>query len=222
MKPRWNATGVVLIFILGLVVLAGFDVLRGSGGPQAASSPEPPPAVDASAQPARFDPGFRVGETAPDFALPDRFGKVQRLSQMVRGDTLLFTTCGCAHCLDLQNYVGILLRKMGDRAPAVINLTTMPPDRELTWIRDTHLPQQFVYEKKNGPVTGMYRGHPCPRVFRLQPGLKVTWIGPSIKDALSLEAVGDAVAANLGFSREAGHSIAPTLLDQQTATKKPH
>lgn len=221
MKPRLNATGVVLIFIVGLGALAGFDVVRGQRSSPAAIAPDPSPAADASASAPTFDPGFRAGETAPDFTLPDRFGKEQRLSKMVTGDTLLFTTCGCAHCLDLQNYVGILLRKMGRRAPKVINLTTMPKDRELTWIRDTHLPQTVVYEEKGGPVTGIYRGHPCPRVFRLEPGLKVAWIGPSIKDVKSLEGVGDAVAANLGFSRDQGHAIAPTILEQQTPPKKP-
>ena len=216
MKPRLNATSVILVGVLGLGALVGIEAVRGALRPQAAPAPSPaaPAPALASRRPVTSnDPGFQVGETAPDFVLPDRFGKDQRLSKLVRGDTLLFTTCGCAQCLDLQHYVGILLRHMGSKAPKVINLTTMPTDRELTWIRDTHLPQTVVYEEKSGPIVGLYRGHPCPRVFRLEPGLKVTWIGPSIKDAKSLEGVGDAVTANLGFSRAEARALAPMEKD---------
>lgn len=220
MKRRWNANTWIAVIVIGVVVLIAFDAVRAALRPPTVT-PKPAQASQVPVVPKRpSEPDFNVGDTAPDFSLPDRYGKTHRLSELVKGDTLLMFTCGCAHCLDLQNYVGLLSKHMKGRPPAVINVTSLPPDAEAAWLRNTQLQQTMVYEKKDGPVVKTYRGHPCPRVYRVEPGLKVTWIGPSLVDTGTLENLGDAVAANLGFTPAEGHALAPTNLDIAIAKQK--
>src|SRR5688572_2916328 len=52
-------------------------------------------------------PDFNVGDQAPDFSLPDSKEVTHRLSELVKKDTVLCFTCGCANCLDVQTYMGI-------------------------------------------------------------------------------------------------------------------
>lgn len=191
MRRHWSANTWVLTILAVILVLAAIDIgSRLLAGPR--REPEAGPAQ-------RYDPAFKMGDLAPDFALPDRSGRRHRLSDLARGDTLLCFTCGCKSCLDLQTYVGELIQKLGPRAPQVLNVTTMPKDREDTWYRDTRLKQTLLYEQKEGPVMEQYRGHPCPRVYRLRPDRRVAWIGPSPRDTPYLAEIGHQVAANLGF-----------------------
>lgn len=178
--------------VLTLLILG--DYLRGSlasreGSPAASGDP-------------KYRPAFHVGEQAPDFSLPDRSGKVHRLQDLVRRDTLLCFTCGCANCLDLQTYMGLLVKRMGQGAPDVISVTTMPRDREQTYFRDTRLKQKLLYEPKEGPVMDLYKGHPCPRVYRLNGDRTVAWIGTSPGDVPYVQVIGNELAENLGFPRE--------------------
>jgi hypothetical protein len=147
-----------------------------------------------------FDPAFRVGDKAPDFTLPDRKGTPHRLSEMVKRDTLLCFTCGCANCIDLQSFTALMLERLGKRAPDVITVTTMPADREDSYFRDTGLKQRLLYERKGGPIGKQYMGHPCPRVYRLAPDRTVKWIGSSPGESRALRKVGLELTAQLGFS----------------------
>jgi len=147
-----------------------------------------------------FDPPFRVGDKAPDFTLPDRKGTPHRLSQLVKRDTLLCFTCGCANCIDLQSFTAIMLERLGKRAPDVITVTTMPTDREESYFRDTQLKQRLLYDRKGGSVVKQYVGHPCPRVYRLAADRTVTWIGSSPGETRALRKVGLELTAQLGFS----------------------
>ena len=146
-------------------------------------------------------PHFKEGDPAPEFSLPDRTGKERRLAELVSGDTMLFFTCGCANCLEVQNYVGLLRKKMGDKAPSFVNVTTMKPDGEESWLERTGLPQTILYEQKEGPVTKQYQGHPCPRAYRLRPNRTVAWIGPSPDGLPSIQIIGMAIGSNLGFKK---------------------
>lgn len=194
MKRRWHANTWILAALAAILLIIGADTalrLLADVPPEAAIAP------------VGTKPDFNVGDLAPEFELPDRSGKSYHLSDLIHGDTLLCFTCGCANCLDLQTYMGILLPKMGSKAPAVVTVTTMPKEREETWYRDTRLKQTLLYEKKDGPVMTQYRGHPCPRVYRLRADGRVAWIGPSPNDVRSMMEVGHAVAGNLGFPPEA-------------------
>jgi hypothetical protein len=183
----------VLVGLGLLLLLIGYDVVNRSlrGTTAVVRAPEP-----------KQIPPFRVGDLAPDFALPDSSGSTFQLSHLVSRDTLLCFTCGCSNCLDLQTYLGILVKRMGAKAPDVITVTTMPRDREATWFRDTHLKQRFLYERKEGPVVANYRGHPCPRVFRLKGDRTVAWIGTSPTDVDFFQLIGNEMAENLGFAAE--------------------
>lgn len=161
-------------------------------------------------------PKFKEGDLAPEFTLPDRTGKQRAFSELVKSDTLLFFTCGCSNCQEVETYVGILRKKMGAKAPQVINVTTAKPEGEESWIERTALPQTILYEEKGGPVMKLYEGHPCPRVYRIRPDRTVAWIGPSPEMGASIQIVGVAVARNLGFDAmpldpglETGEEFAP-------------
>lgn len=157
----------------------------------------------------RYAPPFKVGDEAPDFTLPDRTSKPYQLSSLVQRETLLCFTCGCANCIDLQSFTALLLKRLGKDAPEVVTVTTMPPDREETYFRDTGLKQKLLYEKKEGPVMKLFQGHPCPRVYRLAGDRTVTWIGSSPAESGELRVVGLELAAQLGFSAEEALSMQP-------------
>jgi AhpC/TSA family protein len=191
MKQRWTANTWVLATLLGIIVVAGVEagrqILVGSAteGPRAESS---------------FKPGFDVGAVAPDFTLPDSKQKPHRLSELIKKDTLLCFTCGCENCRQLQTYLSGLRSRMKAKAPQVISVTTALPDAEEAYIRDTGLPHLILYEAKESgtPVMELYKGHPCPRVYRLHADRKVAWISPSPGEVPPTE-VGLALAAHLGF-----------------------
>jgi len=192
-KRRPSATTWVLLALGGILLLAGIEWGRAVMG-----------RPSRSAAPLSFahDLGFREGDPAPDFELPDREGRPHRLSALVRRDTVLCFTCGCANCLDLQTYLGILIQRLGRQAPQVIAVTSMPKESEASWRRKTRLAQTLLYEKREGPVMKTYQGHPCPRVFRLSADRKVLWAGPSPRDVPDLREIGNAMAENLGFPPE--------------------
>jgi hypothetical protein len=148
-----------------------------------------------------YAPEFRLGDKAPDFAFPDRSGKVRRLSEISEDDALLCFTCACARCRELQSYLGRLLPTSTRKMPAVISVTTADPEAEESYRRDVPLDQVILYGEPESPVWAQYRGHPCPRVYRIKQG-KITWIGPS-PSSVSGEDGAVAVARELGFAREA-------------------
>lgn len=194
-----------LLGVLGVVVLAiaGDFALRQIRG---AAPPTPQDETETARRKAEADvtPEFRVGDPAPDFTLPDREGKAHLLSGIVRGETYLWFTCACAHCINLQTYFGILLDTHPGPDPLVINVTTMPKEREETYRRDVALRQIFLYEDKGGPIMAQYRGHPCPRIYRLDGAGAVTWISPSPKVFPYIDALGNLLAEQLGFQEPGG------------------
>ena len=192
----------LLLAGLGLLaVIVGAEQAKGLLAPP--SPPKPPAAAPTPVSSnGRNNPAFAVGDSAPDFALPDAKGARRRLSDLVRRDTMLCFACGCAQCLDIQTYLGMLKQRMGANGPDVISVTSMPVDREQSWVRDTSLQQTFLYDKKDGPVMSRYKGHPCPRLYRLKADRTVSWIGSSPVDQPELEQLGHEMAANLGFPNE--------------------
>ncbi len=207
MKSRWDASRWLL---LGCGVILAVVLIDVSGW--LATDPDyvPPPRATSPRQiPAgtNFLPDFRVGDRAPDFTLPDSKGQPHRLSELATNDTMLCFICGCNNCRDLQTYMGQLISRIHENAPTVVSVATMPKEGNDAWIRDTVLRQTILYEKKEGPIMTQYKGHPCPRVYRLKPGMRVQWIGPSTKDTPYLEAIGRAVAANLGNPTPEGHRL---------------
>jgi peroxiredoxin len=148
-----------------------------------------------------YTPPFRQGDVAPDFTLPDSSGKRRSLSSLVHQDTMLCFLCGCDRCRTMQMYLGEMLRSLGPRAPKVVSVSSAPPESEAAWRRDTKLDQIILYDSKESgkPVTELYRGHPCPRLFRLDADRRVTWIGPSPARLANLDLLGQAMARNLGY-----------------------
>lgn len=209
---RAKAWGLTALGVL--VALIVFDVGRRLVASDGPASPQTRAPVSSG----EFDPGFRVGDKAPDFTLPDSKGKPHRLSELVRKETLLTFACGCANCIDLQSFTALMLKRIGPNAPEVITVTTMPTDREETYYRDTRLKQTLLYERKGGPVMKQYVGHPCPRVYHVAPDRTVTWIGSSPGESNDLKRVGLELAGHFGFSPQEAMTIGPGAPAPQSGT----
>lgn len=170
MKKRWNANTWTLAVLGGILLLVGIDV-----GRRMVAGPVPPEA----AKPSSVAPDFKVGDLAPDFTLPDAKGKQQKLSELVKRDTLLSFSCGCNQCREFQTWTGRIMPMLGKDAPDVITVNTTQPDAADSWRRDTKLKQTMLFgSHTEGPVAA-YHGSPCPRSFRLDGDRKVQWIGGS-------------------------------------------
>jgi thioredoxin-dependent peroxiredoxin len=190
----------LVVLMLVIAVAAGnlVRLLRGRGAdPAAAVAERPRDPKD------RYTPEFKAGDPAPDFTLPDAKGTPRTLSELAKQETLLFFTCGCTPCTILQSYVARLLPRMNDRAPRVITVASTAPEDETHFRRVTRLPQTIVYERHGGPVMETYRARPCPRVFGLDAGGRVKWIGSSTMQA-PLEALQSEIAAHLAVSPGGG------------------
>jgi hypothetical protein len=168
---RVNANQIVLGLLALVLLLVGIDVGRRlvAGDPDAPPPPQPP----------SFDPAFKEGDRAPDFVLPDEKGQPRRLSELVKGDTVLTFSCGCNNCRQFQTYLGKLAKLLGPKAPSVISVNTTRPEAHEAWARDTELKQTFLYGKHDLPDTAPYKGEPCPRAFRLNGRGEVLHIGVS-------------------------------------------
>jgi len=195
MRKRWNANTWVVVILFTLIGLIGIDVARQMIQATDNSSAAPPP-------PASMDPEFKVGDKAPDFTLPDAKGTQVTFSKLIKGDTMLWFTCGCNNCLEMHEYMGQLSKRLGAKAPTIINVTTMLPDREETWLRDTKLKQTILYEPNSrSPVGLQYKGHPCPRYFEITADQKVATIGPSPQGMPDMTVLAMDMADDLGFAR---------------------
>ena len=101
----------------------------------------------------------------------------------------------------METYLAELQKRLGDKAPQFLTVSSMNAEREETWFRDTGLKQKILYTPHGDTsVMDLYKGHPCPRMFRLSADRKVAWIGPSLSVMPSLKQVGSEAAVNLGFS----------------------
>jgi hypothetical protein len=192
-KPRptmkLNANTVVMALFGAVLALTAIDLGRRWMNPAAANQDEV----------LNPDPSFRVGQQAPDFTLKDAHAEPRTLSSLVKGDTLLTFICGCRKCRTLQTYIAKLRKKMGPTAPAVVSVASIDPDAEQAYLRDVGLPQKILFEKSDGPVNKQYKGHPCPRVYRMDGQRKVTYISPMPMNDSVLDVIGRDVAHQLGF-----------------------
>jgi hypothetical protein len=192
-KPRpmmkLNANTVVMALFGVVLALTAIDLgrrwMNPAANPDEALNPDPV--------------GFGVGQQAPDFTLKDAHAAPRTLSSLVKGDTLLTFICGCRKCRTLQTYIAKLRKKMGPTAPAVVSVASIDPDAEQAYLRDVGLPQTILFEKSDGPVNARYKGHPCPRVFRMDAQRKVTYISPSPMNDSVLDVIGRDMAHQLGF-----------------------
>jgi hypothetical protein len=211
MRSRWSPTTWTRIVLSSVVILVAVDLGRGYLRKLAAEAPPPAqPAKDTSRM------RFSVGEQAPDFELPDHKGRRQRLSRLVKRDTVLWFICGCSYCQDLQSYQAKLQRQLGKDAPDVIAVSNASPATYNSYRRDVPLDQTILYDAKAGPVTTEYGGDPCPRTFHLDGKRTVRWISLSPSQMPRLEQLASNLATELGFvglanreARDAHRPITP-------------
>lgn len=209
MKKRWSANTWVVVILFTVIGLISIDIGRHLMLGDKAEPDEPTRSSSTT-------PSFKVGDKAPDFTLPNKKGQRLSLSQLVKGDTMLWFTCGCSNCREMQTYAAGLVKRLGNQAPKIINVTTMVPDREETWYRDTQLKQTVLYENAESNNLGeIYHGHPCPRVFRIKPDRTVAMIGTSPAAQPDMNLIAGEIAHDLGFqfkgeNRGADKPVAPT------------
>jgi peroxiredoxin len=194
MKRRMNSNTWILIVLGVVLLLIGIDLgrnLLAGGNPEQAEAEKP-----------NTTPDFKVGDKAPDFALPDEKGQQRHLHEVVKGDTILTFSCGCNTCKTFQTYLGTLAKMLGPKAPHVVSVNTTKPEGREAWVRDTKLKQSFLYAKSHTEgIIAKYHGHPCPRAFRLAKNLEVKWIGPSPPQMATPDQMGMEIAGQLGFRR---------------------
>jgi len=193
----------VLIILAVIIVAVGSEAARVYMGDNSRQAPSP---ADESAQ---FNPPFKVGDLAPDFSLKDKDGRPHSLSSLVKKKTLLCFICGCQNCRNMQNYLQKCFARLGDQAPAVISVATIDPAAETSYRREVKLPQTILYENRPDPtkvavateprIMDIYKGHPCPRLYLLNPDRKVAWIGKSPGVVNSPGAAYQAAAQALGM-----------------------
>jgi len=154
-----------------------------------APPPAPKPAAAAAAaQPEKHDfaaaarkhPGLPIGSHAPDFRLPDREGHSHSLSEFRGERTLLLFLCGCSRC---QLMVSALqkIEKVGQgEKPQHLSVMTMNPNGLLSWQDRTGYRGTFLFDNgEEKPVVDRYDGAPCPRIYLLDPNLRVEYVSPS-------------------------------------------
>jgi peroxiredoxin len=191
MKRRWNANSLVLTVLLVILALVGIDVgRRMMAGPVEIK----PPKVDTT-------PEFKVGDAAPAFSFPDQHSTTLKFADLVRRDTLLVFSCGCAQCREFQTYLGKMEKTLGPKAPDVVSVNTTDPMAADSWMRSTGLKQTMLYgPHKDGPAAP-YHGAPCPRAFRVSADHKITYIGKSRADGIPVQFLGEDLAQQLGFAQ---------------------
>jgi len=212
MKLRLSANTWVLIVLSVIVVAVGSEAARVYLGDKTGG-----PSPDMAKQ---YDPDFKVGDPAPDFSLKDKDSVPHSLTSLVKGDTLLMFICGCENCRNMQNYMVKCFERLGDRAPAVVSVATIDPASEAAYRRDVKLKQTILYDNTPNPtkmvltsqqkIGDIYKGHPCPRIFRLSADRKVTWIGRSPAQMPSPNAGYQMVAAQLGMRWKGDHDADPS------------
>jgi hypothetical protein len=179
-----------------------------------------------------LEPKFKVGDKAPDFTLTDAKKQKRNFAEFVKsakGDTLLWFTCGCRQCLGLQEYTADLVKKLGSQAPAQLNVTSMQPEREESWVRDTHLKQTILYEplgSSEDSIAFLYKGKPCPRVFHIRKDQTVAMIGDSVALNPDLKMMAINLAKELGFAAPgtkmaSGKLVAPVPHNVESAAGPP-
>jgi hypothetical protein len=204
------------VIFVGLIAVAGVDIaVRQIKGPP----PGSPQALVKEPEGDRIKPDFDVGQVAPDFTLADSAGVKHSLSSLVKGDTLLSFICGCRNCEEHHQYLSVLRKKKGDKIPPVLFVASMEPAAEKKFLRDTgSSPIATLYETAEPKVVmETYRGHPCPRDYRLDGDRKVRWISGSMIATQGLVApISMELASILGFAppgtkpaEAAGKPIAP-------------
>jgi len=198
MKRRWNANTWAFVILASILLIAAVDMgSRALMGPPAEADGTP---RDTRTQ-ATMLPAFKVGDTAPDFVLPDESGRKRALSEVLKRDTLLCFICGCNACRTMQTYLPRMLAKMKPPRPQVISVASFSPEAAAAYKRDVPLAQTLLFDPAPSPVMEQYKGHPCPRVYRVAADRKVSWIGSSPLPDYPMREFGYSLGTMLGLSQ---------------------
>jgi peroxiredoxin len=199
MSARWNANTLLLSLFVLILIGAGLDYGRRVLGENKSEVPK-----STAVKGEGMNPDFAVGDPAPDFALPDSQKRVHKLSELVKGETLLFFACGCQNCKQVQTWLADFQRSGKVKVPPVITITSAPPESEQSWFRDTGLKQTMLFHTPKDQPDPMilYKGKPCPRIYIVNGDRTVKFIGTSMILGGGTESIGMQIAKELGVGSQ--------------------
>ncbi len=134
-------------FYAGLVEQVPADVLEGFGRYYAAQG-----AVDYRAK------APRVGDRAPDFALPDQLGRqVSLAGELQQGPVVLIVYRGewCPYCNLMLRTYGLRAAEFSERGARLVAVSPQTPDNSLT-MAEKHSLEFPVLSDEGGEVIGTY------------------------------------------------------------------
>jgi peroxiredoxin len=198
---RWGASFWLLVALVIVFGLVGIDAAwRRWALARERQRVEAELSVRRSPLPAgtRKETGLPVGSVAPDFTLADVEGKQHRLADYRGKKTVLAFFCGCQRCAMMASY----MRDLEDRSqrksdpPAHLTIWTMPAVLIPPWKEKSGHTGIFLLQVADSPIVKKYAGHPCPRVYVLDPEGRILYRSPDPNHfADGREAVGELAQA---------------------------
>lgn len=193
----WLLGGLAAVFVL-LTLGVGLLALT-SRPPGPAAGADRPPALE-----------LRVGQAAPDFALPDDANRTRRLSELDGEPSVLLFLCGCGRCYLMVSALQEIEKQLHGETPRHLVVTTMSPAEAESWQQRTGFQALFLFEKNSqGPVIHQFAGHPCPRVYVLDSRRSIRYISPSPEGNAEPEHMKADLAAALRVSAQEAPAPAP-------------
>jgi len=177
MKTRGASSTTWLLTGLGVIILliAGDLVRRAIVGP-----PKQPPA--AAAAPTWMP---EIGQQAKDFELPDMEGKPHRLSDYAGAKgggrkILLSFFCGCQECENYANGMERVLKQAKQPPiPVVVMTPGWSPGATPAFVKRSGADWNYLFSETNPEIIETYQGKPCPKVYLLEPSLRISYTSPT-------------------------------------------
>ncbi|HTE20811.1 MAG TPA: redoxin domain-containing protein [Armatimonadota bacterium] len=190
MKVRMRAEGWLLVGFCVVAGLVGVDLFLGQMREAREAAASARDAVleresRADAKPSRPTTGTEdalpVGSPAPDFTLADLDGRPRSLSEFKGHTTVLAFYCGCGRCAMMAQLLTTIEEQVPGEKPRNLAVTSIKPTLLPEWQKSTGFKGLFLPEETKGRVATQYRGEPCPRLYVLDPELRIRHVTPTPK-----------------------------------------
>jgi len=186
---RWSSTTWVLMGLCVVILLVAGDMVR-----RAVQGTNPVADVPGKT----VDVGLVYGSPAIDVELPDMNGKPHRLSDWRGKQFVLTFFCGCNECRHFaETLAGAYKQQKGPVPPTVVVMTpSWEPSATPSLIQSTNTEKwTYLFSEQKPDIVDRYRGHPCPKVYVIDPEFKVSYVSPTATPDSHLFLVRDVTAA---------------------------
>ncbi len=147
-----------------------------------------------------------LGSQAPDFKLADMDGRTRSLSEFRGNTTVLAFFCGCGRCAIMAQLLGNMEELIAGKKPQNVAVASIKPSLLPQWQENTGFKAVFLPEVKKGPVVTQYRGEPCPRVYVIDPDLRIRHVTPTPREDRPASDILNPLARALGSAWVNGQS----------------